>query len=81
MQAKLTLGTIPSRALMIFPLECGQVYHDEESWEDGYRYYDGHSSLKIENAEMFNKEEQVIHFLERNVLELTKTTVLLITYM
>ena len=81
MQAKLTLGTIPFRALMIFQLGCGQVYHDEESWEDGYRYYDDGHSLKIGNAEMFNKEEQVIHFLERNVLELTKTTVLLITYM
>ena len=80
MQAKLTLETIPSRALMIFQLGCGQVlYHDEESWEDIYRYYDGHS-LKIENAEMFNKEEQVINSLEHNELELTKTTVLLITY-
>ena len=77
-QANLTLETIPSTALMIFQLGCGQVYHDEESWEDGYRYYDGHS-LKIEDAEMF-KEEQIINFLERNVLELTKTTVLLITY-
>ena len=78
MQANLTLETSPTTALMIFQLGCGQVYHDEESWEDGYRYYDGYS-LKIEEAEMFN-EEQVINFLERNVLELTKTTVLLITY-
>ena len=78
MQAKWTIGKIPSRALMIFQLGCGQVFHDEESWEDGYRYYDGHS-LKIEDAEMFN-EEHVINFLERNEVELTKTTVLFITY-
>jgi hypothetical protein len=59
MQANfLTLETIPSTALMIFQLGCGQVYHDEESWEDGYRYYDGHS-LKIEDVEIF-KEEQII---------------------
>lgn len=43
------LSTTFSHALMIFQMGCGQVYHDEESWEDGFKYYDGHS-LKIEDA-------------------------------
>ena len=63
---------------MIFQMGCGQVYHDEESWEDGFKYYDGHS-LKIEDADMY-KEEYVVSLLERTLVELKKTTIVCMIY-
>ena len=72
------LSTIPVRMLMSFQLGCGQVYHDEESWEDGFKYYDGYS-LKIEEEECF-REGVVVNFFERTDLKLMKTTVIFAIY-
>ena len=73
------MSSIPVRMLMIFQFGCGQVYHDEESWEDGFKYYDG-VSLKIEEEEWF-REDAMVNYFERTDLELMKTTVIFVIYM
>ena len=44
---------------------------NEESWEDGFKYYDG-VSLKIEEEECF-REDAMVNYFERTDLELMKT--------
>lgn len=76
--AKDILSESYTQGLMIFQIGCGQVYLDEESWEDGFKYYDGHS-LKIAAAEDV-REEHNINYFGRDSVELTKTTVIYMIY-
>ena len=43
------------------------MYHDEESWEDGFKYYDGHSLLKLREIEGL-RDDKAVNYLERTVI-------------
>ena len=56
------------------------MYHDEESWEDGFKYYDGHSLLKLREIEGLRDDKAVVNYLERTDLELMKNTIIPVIY-